>query len=67
MLESVEFFYTLEIILREFGGITDIQGKFVYSWTIGNKGDIDTLAIEAEISSPGVAVSKAVSSFDIVE
>ena len=52
---------------REFGGITDMQGKFVYSWIIGNKGDIGTLAIEAEISSPGVAVSNAVGSFDIVE
>jgi glucose/arabinose dehydrogenase len=52
---------------REFGGITDIQGKFIYSWIIGNKGDIGTLAIEAKISSPGVAVSRAVGSFDIVD
>jgi glucose/arabinose dehydrogenase len=52
---------------REFGGITDIQGKFVYSWIIGNKGDIGTLAIEAEISGPGFAVSNAVGSFDIAE
>jgi glucose/arabinose dehydrogenase len=52
---------------REFGGITDIQGKLVYSWIIGNKGDIGTLTIEAEISSPGFAVSNAVGSFEIVE
>jgi glucose/arabinose dehydrogenase len=52
---------------REFGGITDIQGKFVYSWIIGNKGDIGTLTIEAEVSSSGFAVSNAVGSFDIVE
>jgi aldose sugar dehydrogenase len=52
---------------REFGGITDIQGKFVYSWIIGNKGDIGTLTIEAEISSPGFEASNAVGSFDIVE
>jgi hypothetical protein len=51
---------------KTFGGITDIQGRFVYSWIIGNKGDIGSLAIEAEVSSPGYAASSAVGSFDIV-
>jgi aldose sugar dehydrogenase len=52
---------------KTFGGITDIQGKFVYSWIIGNKGDIGSLAIEAEVSSPGYAASSGVGSFDIVD
>lgn len=52
---------------REFGGITDMQGRFVYSWIIGNKGDIGSLAIEAEISSPGYAASIGVGSFDILK
>ena len=52
---------------REFGGITDVQGKFVYSWIIGNKGDVGALTIEAEVLIPGYAISKAVESFDIVK
>jgi hypothetical protein len=52
---------------REFGGITDIKGKFVYSWIIGNKGDIGALTIEVEVSSPGFAISNAVESFEIVK
>jgi len=52
---------------REFGGITHIQGKFVYSWTIGKKGDVGALTVQVEVSSPGLAVSRAVDSFDIVK
>jgi glucose/arabinose dehydrogenase len=52
---------------REFGGVTDFQGKYVYSWIIGNKGDIGALTIEAEVSSPGFSLSNVVESFDIVK
>jgi len=52
---------------REFAGITDIQGKFTYSWIIGKKGDVGALTIELEVSSPGLPVSSAVNSFDIAE
>jgi phosphatidate phosphatase APP1 len=52
---------------KEFSGITDSQGKFVYSWTIGENGDVGPLAIEVEVSSQGYPPSSAVGSFDIVE
>ena len=52
---------------KEFSGVTDSQGKFVYSWIIGEKGDVGPLAIEVEVSSQGYPPSSAVGSFDIVE
>ncbi|MFN2434824.1 MAG: sorbosone dehydrogenase family protein [Nitrososphaeraceae archaeon] len=52
---------------KEFTGITDSQGKFLYSWTIGENGDVGPLAIEVKVSSPGYPASLAVSSFDIVD
>ena len=52
---------------KEFSGITDSQGKFVYSWIIGEKGDVGPLAIEVGVSSQGYPPSSAVGSFDIVE
>jgi hypothetical protein len=38
---------------KDFSGITDSQGKFVYSWIIGKKGDVGALSIEVEVSSQG--------------
>ena len=52
---------------KDFNGITDSQGKFVYSWTIGEKGDVGALSIEVEVSSQGYPPSSATGSFDIVE
>jgi hypothetical protein len=52
---------------KEFKGITNYDGKFVYSWSIGNKGDIGPLIIEVEASSQGYQSSSATSSFDIVD
>jgi aldose sugar dehydrogenase len=51
---------------KEFNGITDSQGKFVYSWIIGENGDSGPLAIEVEVSSQGYPSSSAIGSFDIV-
>ncbi len=31
---------------KRFSGITDLQGKFVYPWVIGQNGDTGTLALE---------------------
>ena len=36
---------------KEFSGITDSQGKFVYSWIIGENGDVGPLSIEVGVSS----------------
>jgi aldose sugar dehydrogenase len=52
---------------KEFSGVTDSQGKFVYSWIIGEKGDVGPLTIEVEVSSQGYSPSSAVGSFDIVD
>jgi hypothetical protein len=52
---------------KDFSGITDSQGKFVYSWIIGEKGDVGALSIEVEVSSQGYPPSSGTGSFDIVD
>jgi hypothetical protein len=52
---------------KEFVGITDYNGKFIYSWTIGKKGDVGPLTVEVEASSQGYQSSSITSSFDIVD
>ncbi|MDW0154484.1 MAG: PQQ-dependent sugar dehydrogenase [Nitrososphaeraceae archaeon] len=51
---------------KEFSGITDSQGKFVYSWIIGENGDVGPLSIEVGVSSQAYPSASAVSSFEIV-
>src|SRR4029079_2630261 len=51
---------------KKFNGITDSQGKFVYCWIIGKKGDVGPLSMEVEVSSQGFPPSSATSSFEIV-
>jgi hypothetical protein len=52
---------------KEFKGITDYQGKFVYSWTVGKKGDVGPLVIDVEVSSEGYPSTSAKNSFEIVK
>ncbi|HSA72726.1 MAG TPA: metallophosphoesterase, partial [Nitrososphaeraceae archaeon] len=52
---------------KEFAGKTDYNGKFIYSWTIGKKGDVGPLTIEVDASSQGYPSSFITSSFDIVD
>jgi phosphatidate phosphatase APP1 len=52
---------------KEFSGITDSQGKFVYSWIIGENGDVGPLSIEVQVSSQGYPSASATSSFEIVD
>ena len=52
---------------KEFKGITDYQGKFVYSWTVGKKGDVGPLVIDVEASSEGYPSTSANNSFEIVK
>jgi hypothetical protein len=59
--------YPGENFKKDFSGITDSQGKFVYSWIIGKKGDVGALSIEVEVSSQGYPPSSATGSFDIVD
>jgi hypothetical protein len=52
---------------KTFNGKTGPQGKFVYSWTIGENGDLGPLSIEIEVSSRGFIDSSVTNSFDIVD
>ena len=52
---------------KEFVGKTDYNGKFIYSWTIGKKGDIGPLTVEVDTSSQGYQSSFITSSFDVVD
>ena len=52
---------------KEFNGITDSEGKFVYSWTIGEKGDVGALDIEVAVSSQAYPPAEAHNSFEITE
>jgi glucose/arabinose dehydrogenase len=52
---------------KKFSGITDSQGKFVYSWIIGENGDAGPLVIEVKASSPAYPSASAVTSFEIVD
>ena len=52
---------------KEFKGITDFEGKFVYSWIVGKKGDVGPLVIEVEASSQGYSPTSANNSFEIVK
>ena len=52
---------------KEFKGSTDFEGKFVYSWIVGKKGDVGPLVIEVEASSQGYPSTSANNSFEIVK
>jgi hypothetical protein len=52
---------------KEFKGITDLDGKFVYSWIVGKKGDVGPLVVEVEASSQGYPSTSANNSFEIVK
>jgi hypothetical protein len=52
---------------KEFKGSTDLEGKFVYSWIVGKKGDVGPLVVEVEASSQGYPPTSANNSFEIVK
>jgi len=52
---------------KEFKGSTDFEGKFVYSWIVGKKGDVGPLVIEVKASSEGYPSMSANNSFEIVK
>ena len=59
--------YPGENFEKEFTGITDPQGKFVYSWIIGENGDVGPLSIELEVSSEGFPPTSVTGSFEVVD
>lgn len=50
---------------KEFSGITDSQGEFVYTWTIGENGDAGPLSVQVEVSSQEHPPASATISFDV--
>ena len=52
---------------KKFNGVTDSQGKFVYSWIIGKKGDVDPLSMEVNVSCQGFPPSSTANSFEIAD
>ena len=52
---------------KEFKGSTDLDGKFVYSWIIGKKGDVGELSMEVEASGQGYPPTSATDSFEVVK
>ena len=52
---------------KDFNGITDSRGEFVYSWTIGENGDAGPLSVQVEVSDQVHPPASATSSFDIVD
>ena len=52
---------------KQFKGSTDFEGKFVYSWAVGKKGDVGPLVIDVEVSSEGYPSTSAKNSFEIVK
>jgi hypothetical protein len=52
---------------KEFKGITDLDGKFVYSWTVGKKGDIGPLVMQVQASSQGYPPASANISIELLK
>jgi hypothetical protein len=53
--------------VKDFSGTTDLNGQFVYHWTIGENGDAGELTIEAQIVASGYESQQAGSAFQITE
>ena len=64
---NVKLIYPGNNFEKEFVGKTDYNGKFIYSWTIGKKGDVGPLTVEVDASSQGYKSSFITSSFDVVD
>ena len=53
--------------VKDFSGTTDLNGQFVYHWTIGENGDAGELTIEAQVVASGYETQQAGSAFQITE
>ena len=52
---------------KKFKGITDLEGKFAYSWIVGKKGDIGALVVEVQASSQGYIPASANISIELLK
>ena len=53
--------------VKDFSGTTDLNGQFVYHWTIGENGDAGELTIETQVVASGYESQQAGSAFQITE
>ena len=53
--------------VKDFSGTTDLNGQFVYHWTIGENGDAGELTIEAQVAASGYDSQQARSAFQITK
>ena len=49
--------------VKDFSGTTDLNGQFVYHWTIGENGDAGELTIETQVVASGYESQQAGSAF----
>ena len=52
---------------KDFSGITDTNGKFEYSLTIGKNGDVGELSVNVDASSPAYGSGSVSDSFSLVD
>jgi hypothetical protein len=52
---------------KDFKGITDLDGKFAYSWIVGKKGDTGALIMEVEVSRQGYPLESANISIELLK
>ncbi|MEP6576159.1 MAG: hypothetical protein ABJB85_07015 [Nitrososphaerota archaeon] len=53
--------------VKDFSGTTDLNGQFVYHWTIGKNGDAGELTIEVQVAALGYESQTATSAFEIIK
>ena len=53
--------------VKNFSGTTDVNGQFVYHWTIGKNGDAGKLTIEVQVAALGYESQTATSVFEIIK
>ncbi len=51
---------------KDFDGVTDLNGNFVYPWIIGENGDLGELVVQIEVTSPGYEPQTVTGSFNLV-
>jgi hypothetical protein len=52
---------------KKFKGVTDLEGKFAYSWIVGKKGDIGPLVMQVQASSQGYPPASANISIELLK
>jgi hypothetical protein len=51
---------------KDFDGVTDSNGNFLYPWIIGENGDLGELVVQIEVTTPGYEPQTVSGSFELV-